>query len=99
MAAGRYDDQFAIDDVSILDQVSFDLICDQTDFDANSFHRFPQVPLEASPYEYLARSWHTNVEALHPWADTRTASSPSTTSTPLPPTNLRSDSNDLSRQC
>ena len=98
MAAGRYDDQFAIDDVSILDQVSFDLICDQTDFDANSFHRFPQVPLEASPYEYLARSWHTNVEALHPWADTRTASSPSTTSTPLPPTNLRSDSNDLSRQ-
>ena len=92
MAAGGYDDQF-------LDQVSFDLLPGRMDFDPISFHRFPQVSPEASPYGYAAvRNCNNNFEVLPPWADIRTASSSSSISTPLPATDLSGSYNGLSPQ-
>jgi hypothetical protein len=97
MASSIYDDQFRIVDESALDTVSFDLYPGQMVFDPNSFHRFPQAPLEVSPYEYAAARSYNNFELQPLWTDTQIATKPSSTGTPLPPTTLSSIDNDLSR--
>lgn len=98
MAASNYNDQFGVFDVSALDQVRFELSPGPMDSDSHSFNGSLQVSLEASPYQYATvRSGSSNFEDLTIWADGLTAKSPSSTSAPLPPTNLSSNYNGLSR--
>ncbi|ERF72650.1 hypothetical protein EPUS_05704 [Endocarpon pusillum Z07020] len=99
MAAANYDDPFGDYDVPALGQVGFDLSPSPADSGPNSIHPPLQVSLEASPYPYTPiLNCNSKFDGLSPWAHIQTASSPSSTSTPLPPTDLSSTYNGLSRQ-
>ncbi|KAF7504689.1 hypothetical protein GJ744_001970 [Endocarpon pusillum] len=99
MAAGSYDDQFPLLDETALDEVLFGLSPGPMDSDPNLFHRPLQASLEASPYQFVTGlNCNSKIEVPPPWAHIQTASSPSSSGTPLPPTDLSSNYNGLSRQ-